>query len=236
MGKLSDVLRRASRKSCSVVVLGAGDAQRMGSDKMLLDLDGVPVLIRSLLVFQESEWVDEILVVTKEEKLETVSQLCRRYEVGKVSAVIRGGKTRTESALAGVLAVSRDAGLICIHDGARPLVSREIVEETIRAGQLHRSAAPAVGVSDTIRVLSGDTLQTPDREKVYAMQTPQVFESALIKAALTKARDSGQTYTDDCGAVEAIGVVPHLTKGSEENLKITTPADMVLAEYYLRHR
>ena len=230
MSKLSDGLKNFQRKFCTAVVVAAGSSERMGQDKMFIEIGRIPVLARAIQALEDCRAIDEIIVVTRSESIETVSTLCHNYRFRKVSKVIAGGATRTESALAGVSQADKKAKLICIHDGARPLVTPEIIEQTVRAAQFSKAAAPAVPVKDTVRVRrEGDVYDTPDREAVFAMQTPQAFDADLIKAALTAAVKGGKSYTDDCAAVEALGAAVRLTQGSEENLKITTPEDLLLA-------
>ena len=143
-----------------------------------------------------------------------------------------------ESVRNGLSAVSRTVELAAIQDGARPLVTEAIIARTVeRAGQCH-AAAPAVPVKDTIKVANrqGKVLSTPDRASLRAVQTPQVFRRELLLAAWKKAQQEGKSHTDDCGAMEALGVPVYLTEGNEENLKITTQLDLHLAEYILKRR
>ena len=223
---------------CSAVIVAAGSSQRMGSDKLLHNLGIMPVLARTLLVFQDCELVDEIVVVTRMEKLEEVAELCKKYRIEKASKVICGGATRMESALAGVSEVKKKAKLIAIHDGARPLVSVELIENTVRAAAKYKAAVPAIKSVDTLKLAEdGETVTgSLDRELVLRVQTPQVFDADLIKGALTFAAEKKLPLTDDCSAAEAAGLPVHLTRGSEENLKITTPVDLVLAEAILKRR
>lgn len=231
MAKISGTMRRYMHKYCSAVVLAAGSSQRMGADKLALEIDGVPVLLRSLLCLEQCGEIDEIIVVTQPERLAEVSRLCRNGGVTKAAKVVCGGETRTRSALAGVCAASRKAKIICIHDAARPFASDGLITAAVRAAADYKSAAPAVTVKDTVRIVrEGKAAETPDRDKVFAVQTPQAFDADIIKAALTAAVKSGRSFTDDCAAAEAIGVQTHLTRGDEDNIKITTPQDIPLAE------
>ena len=218
-------------KYCSAVVVAAGSSQRMGKDKLAVEIGGVPVLLRSLLCLEQCEEIDEIIVVTQPDSLAQVSRLCRDGGVTKAAKVVCGGETRTHSALAGVCAASRRAKIICIHDAARPFASDGLIKAAVRAAADYKSAAPAVPVRDTVRIVrEGEAAETPDRDKVFAMQTPQAFDADIIKAALTAAVQSGRSFTDDCAAAEAIGVKTHLTRGDEDNIKLTTPQDIPLAE------
>ena len=154
-----------------------------------------------------------------------------------MTKVVVGGMTRAESSLAGVLAASNRATLIGIHDAARPLVTDDIITETIQAAKKSRAAAPGIPVRDTVKSTAGGVITgTPERASLTAIQTPQVFQADLIKAALTNAMRKHLAITDDCSAVEQLRVKPVVTQGSDENLKITTPIDIELAESILRRR
>lgn len=237
MAKFSEFLRKTNRRFCTVVVVAAGSSQRMGQDKLLADLCGKPVIIRTLMAFETCDAVDEIILVTAEEKVGTMAALCREHSLGKVTKVIVGGADRTASALAGVTEADRRAAVICVHDGARPLVTDKVISEVVHSAALYNAACPAVPVKDTIRVArDAVVVSTPPRADTYAVQTPQAFRAELIKAALTAAASAGKSYTDDCAAVEALGVSVHLSPGDEDNIKLTTPNDLMLAKLILDRR
>ena len=223
---------------CSAVIVAAGSSQRMGSDKLLHNLGIMPVLARTLLVFQDCELVDEIVVVTRMEKLEEVAELCKKYRIEKASKVICGGATRMESVLAGVSEVKEKAKLIAIHDGARPLVSVELIENTVRAAAKYKAAVPAIKSVDTLKLAEdGETVTgSLDRELVLRVQTPQVFDADLIKGALTFAAEKKLPLTDDCSAAELMGVKARIVPGEEDNIKLTTPRDMLFAAAILKDR
>ena len=227
-----DVLRRKRPAApfCAAVVPAAGSSTRMeGQDKMLLELGGRPVLLRALEALEACQLIREIVVVTREDLVVPVSQLCRTARLEKVTQVVTGGDTRTLSVLAGVRSASPEAELIAVHDGARPFVTQEVLEEVIRKAAACGAAAPAVPVTDTVkRARDGVVEETLDRETLFAIQTPQVFEASLLKAALQKAAEEGVVLTDDCAAVERLGMRVCLTKGDRTNLKLTTPADLDL--------
>ena len=237
MSRFSDFLRRAKNTSCSVVVVAAGASTRMGEDKLFMDLAGKPVLARTLTALNACSCVDEIVVVTRLESLEKVAALCREYRVDKVGKVVVGGASRTESALAGLVQIRRNAKYVLIHDGARPLVTEEIVYDAMHSAALYKCAAPAVPVTDTVKETDHDTVvRTLNRSALAAIQTPQAFVPEIIKAALARAIAEKKEYTDDCAAVEAMGVKVHLSKGSPENIKITGPVDIPTAEAILKTR
>lgn len=219
---------------CSAVVVAAGSSVRMGMDKLMLPLGDIPVIVRAARAFQEAPSVGEIVVVTREDLVIPIGQLCQEFGLSKVVKVVRGGETRTHSVRLGTLEVSRGAELIAIHDGARPLVSVDVIERAIEQAGNTGAAAPAVPVKDTVKVVSGNLVEsTPDRSTLRAVQTPQVFEASLIRAALQKALDDGAELTDDCAAVERLGMKVVLTEGDERNIKLTTPTDLLLAESIL---
>lgn len=230
--------RQQKEPHCSAVIVAAGSSQRMGSDKLMLKLGEIPVLARTLKAFQASPLVDEIIVVTRIEKLQETADLCKEYGIKKVSRVIAGGKTRTESALAGVSEVQSTAKLIAIHDGARPLVTEDLILRTVYAAAEHMAAAPAVRSVDTLKAVdeNGCIIGTVDRETTLRIQTPQIFRAELIKGALTKAVEKGMTLTDDCAAAEMMGVRTKTVLGDEDNIKITTPRDMLFAAEILKER
>jgi 2-C-methyl-D-erythritol 4-phosphate cytidylyltransferase len=237
MSKIAQGLRKVHHSFCSCVVVAAGDSVRMGEDKLAMDLAGRSVLARTLCALNDCAAVDELIVVTKPEKLEQVAALRETYGLHKLMKTVIGGATRTESALRGVTEASRRAKIIAIHDAARPLVTPEIVADAVHQAVLGLAAAPAVPVRDTIRIVEDGTVrETPARESLFAMQTPQAFRAELIKAALTKAVETGAVYTDDCAAVEALGVPVRLSRGSAENLKITTIEDLDTARAILARR
>jgi len=237
-GLLSMFQKKKQVNICSAVVVAAGSARRMeGIDKVLAPLGELPVLVHTLYAFQDCDAVDEVVVVTREDLLVEVSRLCREYNLNKVTKVVKGGEERIHSVLAGLREVRQDANLVAIHDGARPLVTQEIILNTVSAAAKLHAAAPALPITDTVkRAEEGRTKETVDRSNLWAVQTPQIFETGLIRAALEKAVADGENLTDDCAAVERLGMPVTLTQGSKENIKITTPFDLVLGEAILEYR
>ena len=238
-GLISRWQQRKKRPAvCSVVVVAAGAARRMeGIDKILTPLGELPVLAHTLGAFQDCPLAEEVVVVTREDLLVEVSRLCRDYGMDKVTKVVTGGAERIHSVRAGLREVRADAELIAIHDGARPLVTGAILEETIRRAGETGAAAPAIPITDTVKRAEGDlAVETVDRTALRAIQTPQVFQADLIRAAVQKALEEGEVLTDDCAAVERLGMKVSLTRGSRENIKITTPFDLLLGEAILEAR
>ncbi len=220
---------------CACVVAAAGSSSRMeGADKLMEDLGGEPVILRTLRALSASPYIHEITVVTREDLLLEIARLCRDNGLSKVTQVLLGGGSRLESVYKGVCQTSPKAKLIAVHDGARPFVSHEVIHAVCHAAGHCGAAAPAVEVTDTLKRVEGTrVVETPDRAAFRAVQTPQVFDADLLRAALQKAMESGAAVTDDCAAVEALGAAVHLTAGDPRNLKITTPADLVLARAML---
>lgn len=237
MSFLADKVRKMRRPFCSMVVLAAGESSRMGEDKMFCCIGGIPVLARTLLAVDGNDDVDEIIVVTREDLLERCAELCLEYGIKKADKFLIGGSDRLHSSLAGTTEASFDAKLIGIHDGARPLVSGELISAVIRCANKFGAAAPAVPVRDTIKLaIDGVVETTPVRDNVFAVQTPQVFSAEIIKCALTAAVKNELAVTDDCSAVEEIGMSVRIVPGEEDNIKITVPRDLYLAELILSEK
>ena len=223
---------------CAAVIVAAGSSERMGSDKLTAQLGGMPVLARTLRVFENCAMITEIVVVTRADRIEEIAALCKEYGISKASKVLSGGATRVESALVGVSEVDSRRGLIAIHDGARPLVTCELIERTVLAAKEHYAAVPVIPSTDTLKAVDGKgfVVGTVDRATTFRVQTPQVFKADFIKGALTKAMEKNLPLTDDCSAVEMMGVKTVTVPGDEDNIKLTTPRDMILAEALLKAR
>ena len=238
MSFLKVFLKKNKIPNCSAVIVAAGSSQRMGSDKLMAALGDMPVLAHTLYAFEKSPFIREIVVVTRSEKLGEIADLCKKHAIKKVSKVVVGGATRVESALAGVCAVDPKANLVAIHDGARPFISQEVIERTVMAADIYKAAAPGVKCVDTLKALdeNGFICGSIDRDQVIRIQTPQIFHTDLIKGALTKAVTMKLPITDDCSAIEMMGVKCFVVDGDEYNIKLTGPSDMVLAAAILEER
>lgn len=237
MTKLSAVLKQGRIPYVSAVIVAAGSGTRFGGDKLMTELGGCAVLLHTLRVFEESPMIQEIVLVARKDALVSVHDLCAANSIQKITNIVPGGATRAHSCYAGVTSVSGRAEIIAIHDGARPLVTEKIIEEALWQAYRRGAAVPAVPVRDTVKkAKDGIVYETPDRSDLYAVQTPQCFQADVIRAALTDALKNAPQITDDCMAVERIGGKIFLTEGSEENLKITTPLDLALAEIILKGR
>ncbi len=237
MSSISKKLKSRRVPFVSAVIVAAGTGSRFGGDKLMADLGGMPVLARTLRAFEECPMISEIVLVAREDALQSAGELCVDYDITKASLVVPGGETRVLSCFAGVMSVSPKAGIVAIHDGARPLVTQQVIEDAVWEAYRHVAAVPALPVRDTVkRAEYGAVTDTPERSGLYMVQTPQCFHKDLILAALTQAVRNAPDVTDDCAAVEKIGGRIYLTEGSEENIKITTPLDISLGEAILRQR
>ena len=223
---------------CTAVVAAAGSSQRMdGSDKLFTEICGAPVLAHTLGIIQKCGYINEIVIVTREDKLERVGQICEAFGISKASTIIIGGPTRLLSVLNGLYAAAEKAELIAIHDGARPCVDIDVINRTIESAASSHAAAPAAPVSSTIKRARNNIIEeTIDRENLFEIQTPQVFSADLIKAALTNAKNKSIDVTDDCYAVELLGFPVHITEGSRSNIKITTKDDLIVAEAIMQEK
>ncbi len=178
------ILRRRG-EHCAAILVAAGSSERMGGrDKLLADLGGMTVIERSALALEQSDRIHEIVVVTRADRMEEISRRLHDRGLTKLTMVVPGGSTRAESVRAGLAQVSDKTRLVAIHDAARPLVSRRIIDETVAMALKTRAAAPAIPVKDTIKIAkSGVVTDTPDRSTLFAVQTPQVFDFDLLRAA-----------------------------------------------------
>ncbi len=234
MEKLTKLGRKVlPLKRCGAVIVAAGSASRMGGiDKVMASLGGTPMVARTAAAFQNCDAIAEIVIVTRPDLIRPISALCAGMD--KVRAVVAGGSSRQESVWLGLNALSEDIQLAAIHDGARPLVSNLVIDRTVRAANSYGAAAPAVPVKDTIKVVKGGLVEkTPDRATLQAVQTPQVFDFDLLRGALKQAEEEKAAVTDDCSAVERLGMKVKIVEGDERNLKVTTPMDLKIAEMLL---
>lgn len=218
-------------KNVGAVIVAGGSSSRMnGVDKQFCVIDGVSVIERAVRAFASCGRVCEIVVVAREESIGAMTFLFDKYDL-PVKAV-PGGKTRFLSAVNGFSALSEKAELVAVHDGARPLVTEEIIEAAIRGAEEFGAAIAAVKSKDTVKITEdGFVLQTPERERCFLAQTPQVFRREIYAKALSAAEKSGKTdFTDDAQMAEACGVKIRVAEGSYSNIKITTQSDLMLAE------
>lgn len=222
-----------------VIIVAAGSSTRMGKPKQWLELCGTPVLGHTLRAFDRVPEVGRLVVVARTEDIPRILKLAEELSIQKPLTAVEGGATRQQSVTAGVHSlVDSDAPLLAIHDGARPLATPAMIRRVIEAAAEYGAAAAAVPLKDTVKQVDefGFVTATPPRHMLRAVQTPQIFETAAYRLALQKAAEEGRDYTDDCQLMEAAGSRVRLVEGEECNLKITTPADMRLAECFMKQQ
>ena len=235
--KMTDLTRQARKYLplgyCGAVIVAAGSASRMGGiDKVMAPLGGEPMIVKTVRAFQQCDAIREIVVVTRPDLIVPIMDLCASME--KVRAVVAGGSSRQASVSLGLNALSEKVKLAAIQDGARPFVTWQLIDRVVRAAHSFGAAAPAIPVKDTIKEVTGGVVkQTPDRSTLFAVQTPQVIDFDLLRAALKKAEQEQAQVTDDCSAVERMGMSVKIVEGDERNIKVTTPLDLKIAELLL---
>jgi 2-C-methyl-D-erythritol 4-phosphate cytidylyltransferase len=220
----------------AAVIAAGGRGRRMNStlSKQFLMLKGRPILYYTLNTFESLQEIDEIiLVVGSSDIIYAQREILMPYRFRKVK-LVEGGKERQDSVYNGLRSCSPQTDIVVIHDGVRPFVTRKIILDSIEAAKKYRAVGVGVPVKDTIKVVDkGFILNTPDRKTLWAIQTPQTFEYSLILKAHEEARKSGFYGTDDTVLVERLGFPVRMIEGAYENIKITTPEDMIVAEAFL---
>lgn len=223
----------------SAVIVAAGSSTRMKSNvsKQLMLICGEPVLKHTVNAFLKSNIVDEIIVVCPEKDIEIFKSLFPEKTLNFPVKFTVGGSTRQESVSNGVRFTDERCDFIAIHDGARPLVTGDCIEKVIADAVKFGASTLAVPVKDTIKIVESNTVEsTPNRDKLYIIQTPQVFEKDAYCTAYDTAISNGKDFTDDCQLIESIGGSVHITIGDYTNIKITTGEDIAVAEAFLNFR
>lgn len=234
-------------KKAAAIVLAAGQGKRMQSkvQKQYLLIQDKPVLYYALKTFEESSVKQVILVVGQGEKDYCREQIVEAYGFGKVKAIVEGGRERYHSVYAGLKAIAADIDYVLIHDGARPFLTQAMIARSLEVVQVHDACVVGMPVKDTIKIADRDGFakETPPRSQVWMIQTPQVFRCDLIREAYTKLMEQEDSFqqqgiviTDDAMVVELLGNCPvKLVEGSYQNIKITTPEDLEIAEIYVKN-
>ena len=227
-----------SERYTSAILVAAGDSTRMGyrMSKQLIPLNGRPAIEYTIRAFQACDLIDEIIVVARPQDIDDIAYTAFAFR--KVTTVTAGGSNRAESVRKGIHAASKRATHYAIHDGARILISESEIRRVLETAYECGAATLGTPVTDTVKVVSPemDILSTPERSTLYAVQTPQVFERELYRRAMQNAADNNLTVTDDCALVEAIGERVRVVRGEYSNIKLTTPADITIAEAILTKR
>lgn len=225
----------------SAIIAAAGMSNRMGSNinKQFISVDNKPILAHTIDKFEKCKYVDEIIVVAREDEIEYCrKEIVRRYNFNKVTKIVRGGKERQDSVYNGLLALDERCDIVLSHDGARPFVKIENIVDSIKSAFEYGACVVGVPVKDTIKVVGdkGNITNTPNRDLLWAAQTPQCFKKSIIMEGYKKAIEDGFMGTDDAGLVERLGIEVKMIMGSYENIKITTPEDLIIAESLLKDR
>ena len=229
---MADFIKKLKQKRkpfVSAVVAAGGTGTRMGENKLLMDLCGMPVLAHTLLALEKCEMIDEIVISAHKDSVLEYSQLAKKYGIKKLKSVVTGGENRSISVFKGISAVSENCRFVAIHDGARPFITNEEIEKVISKAFYTGAATASVPVKDTIKQIADDKITaTIERATLVQVQTPQVFHAKALRAAYEQPFSS--TFTDDASVMEAAGHKVTLVEGERENIKITTPSDMLIAE------
>lgn len=206
----------------SVIIVAAGSSRRMGFDKLMAPLKGQPVLAHSVNTFLQSSDVEEVILVTTEDRY---NELAISNSKLKLTS---GGKNRHDSVLRGINTVTEHSKFIAVHDGARPFISQEQIHRVVEAAQEHRAAASATRITDTVKRSDSENFATEAicREHLWAMETPQIFSAELLKKAYHHVEKSGALVTDEVSALELINIKTYLVENLTPNLKITYPKDL----------
>ncbi len=219
------------------IVVAAGRGSRMGTKekKQYLFLKDKPLFIHTLELMEQQSRIKEIILVVPAEDLDFCKNLCNKYSINKIHAVVPGGETRGASVYNGLKAVPEHSKLVVVHDGARPFLSQEVLEKVIDAGEKEGAAVAAVPVKDTIKEVDPNNMvqKTLERKYLWAVQTPQVFKKDILMDCYNRAIRDGISGTDDAAIVEAYNYPVKLVMGDYNNIKITTKEDLTFANYIL---
>ncbi|MCD5401252.1 2-C-methyl-D-erythritol 4-phosphate cytidylyltransferase [candidate division NPL-UPA2 bacterium] len=236
------VPKKNSSLKVTTIIPAAGRGERMKGKKIgkqYLPLGGKPILVHTLLAFEECPSIEEIILAVREEEIGYCQlDIVKRFGLGKVKEIVAGGERRQDSVYNALKKVRKDCHIILVHDSVRPFVTRKIIQRAIEEIRVHKAVATAVPVTDTIKEGNGQGFveKTLNRDCLWSIQTPQGFESHLIKEAYSRAYEENFYGTDDASLVERMGHSVKAIEGSHENIKITTPEDLIIAEAILRKR
>ena len=223
----------------SAVILAGGSGSRVGAGqtKQMLEVCGKPLIVHTLLAFEASEYIDEIVVVAKEDELDSYEAFKSEHTISKLTRVVAGGKTRQESAKNGFDAIHEKADYVAIHDGARAMITPAQIKEVVLSASAHGAAIAACRATDTIKYAEGVTIgETLPRENIWLAQTPQVFKDEIYRAAAYMAVEDDFVGTDDASLVEHIGIKVQLVDTGTDNFKVTYKSDLLRAEQLLMER
>jgi 2-C-methyl-D-erythritol 4-phosphate cytidylyltransferase len=222
----------------SAIIVAAGGSRRMGFDKLFAPIAGKSVLAHSINAFERADSVTEIIVVARPDRHDEVKEILGRENFNKVRSIVAGGKHRQDSVGAGLEGLHESARYVAVHDAARPLITPQQIERVYDVSRTHGAAASAEPVTDTLKRADVDLGVTGsvDRHQLFAMQTPQIFETKLLRDAYRTVFDQHIVVTDEVSAVEWLGRKIFLVPNEDLNFKITYPQDLPLAEFVLNQR
>jgi 2-C-methyl-D-erythritol 4-phosphate cytidylyltransferase len=222
----------------TAIVVAAGKSERMGggTDKAFLNLGSKPVVAWSLLAFEKNPDVDSIVLVVRKEQVMAAKAVVKMFGISKLAKIVPGGSKRQDSVYAGIKAVDPDTRIVVVHDGARPCVSQEVISEVVKYAKRGTAAVPGFKMRDTVKIVEkGITVsETPERAKMWAVQTPQAFPYSMLRQAYAKAVDSKQDIVDDAQAVELAGGIVKICETDKFNIKITVPEDLIITAAVLK--
>jgi len=219
-----------------VVIVAGGSGLRMGSDtpKQFLNLNGKPILLHTIERFASIVPMPDIVLVLPKSQMDRWKTLCEEIGFDIKLTLVAGGDTRFQSVKNGLSQIPSDNSLVAIHDGVRPLVTKKVIEECYATAARTGSAIPVIRPVESVRLIEGNTSKAFDRNSVLLVQTPQVFQSKLIKECYNV--PDQPSFTDDASVVESQGYAIHTVEGNRENIKITTPFDLQIAELLIRSK
>lgn len=221
-----------------VIIPAAGQGKRMGAgkNKLLLELEDMPIFIYTLKVFEEDESCSGIILAINDQEEREVIDLLNLYGIKKVIGLVPGGKERQHSVFHGVQAL-KDDGIVLVHDGARPFIDQDQIHSLVVAAEQYGASVLAVPVKDTVKKVSGNkVIETVERSSLWAIQTPQAFRMSLLRKAHEKAMEEDFLGTDDASLVERMGQDVIIVEGNYDNIKLTTPEDLFFAETIIHKR
>jgi 2-C-methyl-D-erythritol 4-phosphate cytidylyltransferase len=222
----------------TAIIVAGGSSQRMGFDKLFAVIAGEPVIAHAIRAFERATSVSEVVVVAREDRHDEIRKISRDTGFKKIRAIVPGGERRQDSVRAGLDRIDRDAKYVSVHDAARPLITPEQIERAFEQCRVHRAAALAQPVNDTLKRADADLLVvgSVDRPQIYAMQTPQIFERKLLEDAYRAVYAENILVTDEVSAVERLGYKVALVLDDDFNFKITYPRDLPVADFILHAR
>ncbi|MDR0946929.1 MAG: 2-C-methyl-D-erythritol 4-phosphate cytidylyltransferase [Ruminococcus sp.] len=225
--KINVTVKTPPGRNMSVIIPCGGNSTRMGNvNKMLLRIDGVPIFIKSAQIFSEIENTAEIVFSVKADLIDEFKAILNEFPLGRPMKIVSGGETRQQSVFNAFAVIKKDTRFICIHDGARPFANPETIKRSLKSASIFGASVLGVPVKDTIKVVeSGLITDTPDRRKLWAVQTPQIFKREIYIRGMNFAAENNLDFTDDAALAEAVGVKVHITESDYGNFKITTADD-----------